>query len=55
MTTRNVSGTMPLLLRPWRNPSQLWRSLAYLAVGVPLGIVSFTVVFTLLVDHRSRC
>ena len=49
MTTRTVDGTMPRLLRPWRNLDQLWRSFAYLAVGVPLGIVSFTVVFTLLV------
>ncbi|WP_421118741.1 sensor histidine kinase [Aquihabitans daechungensis] len=39
---------MPLLLRPWGNLSRLWRSLAYLAIGVPLGIVSFTAVFSLL-------
>ncbi|WP_426571605.1 sensor histidine kinase [Aquihabitans sp. McL0605] len=39
---------MPLFLRPWRNPERLWRSLAYLAVGVPLGIASFTVLVTLL-------
>ena len=39
---------MPLLLRPWRNPSRLWRCLAYLAVGVPLGIASFTILITLL-------
>ena len=36
------------LFRPWRDPSRLWRSLAYLAVGVPLGIASFTVILTLL-------
>ncbi|MGN6695512.1 MAG: sensor domain-containing protein, partial [Aquihabitans sp.] len=40
---------MPLLLRPWSDVPRLWRSLAYLAVGVPLGIVSFTSVFTLTV------
>jgi len=39
---------MPGLLRPWRDLSTLWRSQAYLAVGVPLGIASFSVVFTLL-------
>ena len=39
---------MPGLLRPWRDLSTLWRSMAYLAVGVPLGIASFTVIFTLL-------
>jgi signal transduction histidine kinase len=49
MTDRNVSATMPLLLRPWSDVPRLWRSLAYLAVGVPLGIVSFTTVFTLTV------
>ena len=53
MSTRNVSATMPLLIRPWRSPSRLWRSLAYLAVGVPLGIASFTVLFTLLVTTAS--
>ena len=37
MTTRNVSDTMPRLLRPWRHLDQLWRSFAYLAIGVPLG------------------
>ncbi|HWJ97697.1 MAG TPA: sensor domain-containing protein, partial [Acidimicrobiales bacterium] len=49
MTDRNVSDTMPLLLRPWGDVRRLWRCLAYLAVGVPLGIVSFTTVFTLTV------
>src|SRR6478752_3219103 len=49
MTDRNVSDTMPLLLRPWSDVPRLWRCLAYLAVGVPLGIVSFTTVFTLTV------
>lgn len=53
MSPRNVNGTMSALLRPWRHPARLWRSLAYLAVGMPLGIVSFTVVFTLLVITAS--
>ena len=48
MTPRNVSDTMPVLLRPWSNIDRLWRSFAYLAIGVPLGVVSFTAVFTLL-------
>ena len=39
---------MPLLLRPWRDPRRLWQSLAYLALGLPLGVVSFTVVVSLL-------
>jgi signal transduction histidine kinase len=40
---------MPLLLRPWGDLPRLWRSLAYLAIGVPLGIASFTTVFGLTV------
>ncbi len=48
MADRNVSDTMPLLLRPWRDIARLWRSFAYLAIGVPLGVVSFTVVVSLL-------
>jgi signal transduction histidine kinase len=48
MPDRNVSATMPLLLRPWGDVPRLWRSFAYLAIGVPLGIVSFTAVITLL-------
>lgn len=47
MTDRNVSATMPLLLRPWGNLPRLWRSLAYLAIGVPLGMVSFTTILGL--------
>ena len=47
MATRTVDDTMPRLLRPWRSPDQLWRSFAFLAIGVPLGIVSFTAVVTL--------
>lgn len=42
MSDRNVSATMPVLFRPWGDLPRLWRSFAYLAVGVPLGIVSFT-------------
>ena len=38
---------MPLLLRPWGDVPRLGRSLAYLAIGVPLGMVSFTAVFSL--------
>jgi signal transduction histidine kinase len=49
MTDRNVSDTMPLLLRPWGDVPRLWRSFAYLAIGVPLGMVSFTTVFGLTV------
>jgi signal transduction histidine kinase len=38
---------MPLLLRPWGDVPRLGRSLAYLAIGVPLGMASFTAVFGL--------
>ena len=44
---------MPRLLRPWRNLGQLWRSLAYLALGLPLGTLAFTVVFTLVMVTAS--
>ena len=53
MTTRNVSDAMPLILRPWGNLDRLWRSFAYLAIGVPLGIVTFTTIFSLLAITAS--
>ena len=40
---------MPPLLRPWGDLPRLGRSLAYLAIGVPLGMASFTAVFGLAV------
>lgn len=46
---RNVNATMPPLLRPWGDLPRLGRSLAYLAIGVPLGMASFTAVFGLAV------
>jgi signal transduction histidine kinase len=49
MTDRNVDAAMPLLLRPWGDVRRIWHSLAYLAVGVPLGMASFTTVFALTV------
>lgn len=47
--TRNVTVEMHALLDPWRRPGHLWRSIAYVAVGLPMGIATSTTVFTLAV------
>ncbi|MFN8017813.1 MAG: sensor histidine kinase [Acidimicrobiales bacterium] len=38
---------MGVLVDPWRHPSRLARQGAYVALGLPLGVVSFTTVSTL--------
>lgn len=40
--------TLALVLAPWRDPGQLWRSASFVALGLVTGIVSFVVVITLL-------
>lgn len=42
-----MSRQMDVLIQPWRSPAQLWRSIAYVALGLPMGIATFTTVATL--------
>lgn len=44
---RRVGGRMGVLVEPWRHPSRLARQGAYVALGLPLGVVSFTTITTL--------
>jgi signal transduction histidine kinase len=39
---------MKRLLDPWRSPLALWRAISYLALALPIGIISFTITITLL-------
>lgn len=40
--------TLSSAFGPWRSPRNLWNSGAYVCLGLPVGIVGFTVVITLL-------
>jgi signal transduction histidine kinase len=39
---------MRAVLRPWRHPSRILAALAHLAIGLPMSIVAFTVVLTMM-------
>jgi signal transduction histidine kinase len=42
----NVSATMKRILRPWRSPLALWRSIACSVLSLPIGIITFTFMVT---------
>ena len=44
----NVNTPMKRLFDPWRSPLALWQAITYLVLALPMGIITFTVVITLL-------
>lgn len=44
----NVQPTMMRLFRPWRAPLALWRAITDVVLAMPIGVVTFTVIVSLL-------
>jgi signal transduction histidine kinase len=38
---------MGILLQPWRAPGRLWRSIGYVVLAMPLGVITFTAIVAL--------